>query len=58
MKAGDCRTFFCPKCGCDTTVKETRAAINEDNVIKRRRVCNECGYRIYTEERIVREKEK
>lgn len=57
MKYGDVRTFTCPKCGGDTQVTETRRSALEEVAIRRARKCKECGHRVYTLERIHREKE-
>ncbi|MEL6324716.1 MAG: transcriptional regulator NrdR, partial [Pseudomonadota bacterium] len=42
----------CPFCGADdTAVKDSRAA-EENNAVRRRRVCNKCGGRFTTFERV------
>ena len=36
----------CPKCGCSTFVVDSR--LRPENVVKRRRTCQKCGYRFNT----------
>lgn len=38
----------CPRCQSDTSVKDSRPT--EENTIRRRRVCDGCGYRFNTYE--------
>lgn len=55
MKHGDIRQFTCTKCGGSTKVIDTRAIGHECSALRRTRVCLECGHRMYTHEKIVRE---
>ena len=58
--------MMCPKCGAEMRVVDTRQA--EGDSVRRRRVCNDCKYRLTTYEitleqlgrynRIEREREK
>lgn len=47
--------FSCTRCNGYVRTIETRPVAREKNVIRRIRVCRECGHRMYTQERIVRE---
>ena len=57
MKYGDVRSFTCPRCGGDTKVIDSNRAASEEIAIRRARKCKVCGHRLYTLERIHREKE-
>lgn len=39
--------MYCPKCECDTKVKDSRPV---GRLVARHRVCKSCGYDFYTEE--------
>lgn len=45
--------MYCPKCGGDTTVFDTRKK-DDGKVMRRRRQCLECFTRFTTEERITK----
>jgi transcriptional regulator NrdR family protein len=47
--------FRCTRCGGRTAITDTRELAKEENVVRRCRICKECGHRMYTQERIVRE---
>ena len=60
MKYGTARTFTCPKCYGNTKVLDSRLAKRaapEEIAIRRCRECKECGHRVYTIEKIHRERE-
>ena len=42
----------CPFCGCENTRVVDSRPVDEDNSIRRRRVCDDCGRRFTTYEKI------
>lgn len=55
MKKDDQRSMVCPLCNGNMTVTDTQKSKDEPNAIMRRRMCNECGARFVSVEKIVRQ---